>query len=155
MFFHSSLYQVLPQIQELILVLDITFVQIQFQDLYICNLPNFPAGKFFSIETINTINKHELFLWSLMGISDLLVSIFLLVCIAKSLRIVTLPAFFVWSIAFLADLAVHVLTNSEMSDFVFSGTNYMTSRCKVIYCLIILVTHSTLGVNTFFIILVW
>ena len=117
-----------------------------FKIFIFCNFTKFSSWQVFMYR------EHQLFLWSLMVISGILASIFLSVSFAISHRIVALsvsatgcgliPVFFVGCTLVLVDLPLYVLTNSVMSVFVFSGMYYMISRWEMIYCLIVLVTHS-------------
>lgn len=93
-------------------------------------------------------------------------SIFLSVSLAKSHSIVALSflttacdhkfipflhmCVCVWCIVMLADPPMHVPPNSVVPVFVFSRTYYMTPRYQMIYCLMVLVTHPTLGFSTIF-----
>ena len=60
------------------------------RSLYFDIFPNSPDDKFLSIGNISSTSKPELFFWSLIVMSGLLVSLFLSVCTAKSQRIVAL-----------------------------------------------------------------
>ena len=61
-----------------------------------------------------------------------------------------IPVFMVWGSVMLADLPIDVLTDSVMSVFIFSRTYYRTARNLVVHSFIIIITHSTFGINPVF-----
>ena len=135
------------------------------RSLYFVVLLNSPVDKFLSTRNIISVNKHVLFLRSLMVVFGLLAPfvyckvlhyMLYVICFKSRLCFVFLPVFFMYCILLMADIPVYVLSNCVISVLEFSGTYYMTSRYEMIYCLNVLVAHWVIGVcNIFLIILGW